>query len=333
MTHNNPSIHKEIVVPPESVGKRLDIFLTEYLPDFSRSKIQYFIEEAGVLLNSRPVKKNARCVAGDVIEINETSVKSMAHAPLDAQNIPLEILYEDEDLLAINKPAGMVVHPGNGNHAGTLVNALLYYADKLSQGFENDRPGIVHRLDKETSGVVLVAKTDTMHNALARLFAERHIEKYYIGLCFGAMPQNHGSIDLPLGRNHREPIKRSVQSDGKNALTEYWMLQHDHGVSIVRFRPHTGRTHQIRVHCSSRGFPIVGDALYGGGREQIERISVLERSFAHKVLKCFNRHALHARNVTFIHPVLNKKMTIIAPFPLDFLDAFRLLNFKNFTEN
>jgi 23S rRNA pseudouridine1911/1915/1917 synthase len=330
MTNVNSIISKKIVVPVGGDGERLDSFLTTYLPHFSRSKIQRLIEESGVLHNSRNAKKNTRCMTGDTIEINESATNALLRPALEAQNIPFEILYEDEHLMAINKPAGMVVHPGNGNRSRTLVNALLYYGGGLSHGFENDRPGIVHRLDKDTSGAVLVAKTDAVHNDLARMFAERNIEKYYIGLCFGAMPENHGGIDLPLGRNRREPIKRSVRSDGKNAFTEYWMLKHDHGVSIMRFRPHTGRTHQIRVHCSNRGFPIIGDPLYGGGREQMERISALERPFTYKVFKCFNRHALHAHTIVFIHPALKEKMTITAPFPADFIDAFQLLNFKDF---
>jgi len=201
----------------------------------------------------------------------------------------------------------------------------LFRPGGLSAGFNRDRPGIVHRLDKETSGVLLVAKTDAMHAELARMFEQRTVEKKYLGVCFGERPKEHDGIDLPLGRNRREPIKRSVRTDGKNALTEYWLIEHLHGVSVMRFKPHTGRTHQIRVHCSSRGFPIVGDRLYGGGKEQMERIAVLDRPFAYKVFKCFDRHALHAYEIAFVHPQTKQPVRFFAPFPLDFESAFQAM--------
>ena len=316
-----------LTVSSQSAHERLDVFLSQQLPGFSRSKLQRLIEENGVLVNARPAKKNMRCMAGDRIEIIQSAGGALSRPSLDAQDIPLDIIYEDEYFLAVNKPAGMVVHPGNGNPDNTLVNALLYRIKNLSSGSEGDRPGIVHRLDKETSGLLLVAKTDSMHGELAAMFALRTIDKNYIGICFGHRPDSHGSIDLALGRNRREPVKRSVRTDGKNALTEYWCLEHERGVSVMRFKPHTGRTHQIRVHCSSRGFPIVADTLYGGGHEQMERISVLDRPFAYKVFKCFHRHALHAYAIAFKHPFTKEPMHLIAPFPADFEDAFRVIGF------
>ena len=315
---------KELTVSSDGAGERLDIFLSKRLVGFSRSKIQHLIETGLIILNGKNVKKNARCFPGDTIVVHE-GAREVVSRDIFPQNIPVDIIYEDDYLIAVNKRAGMVAHPGSGNRNATLVNALLFHADHLSRGFENDRPGIVHRLDKDTSGVMLVAKTDAMHAALASMFSTRTIKKYYIGICFGVRPAVHGSIDMPLGRNRRVPIKRSVQIEGKNAVTEFWLLLHEHGVSVMRFRPHTGRTHQIRVHCSSSGFPIIGDQLYGGGKEQMEKISVLERPFAYKVFKCFNRQALHARAIVFSHPLLKKSMRIVAPFPVDFEDAFRLL--------
>jgi 23S rRNA pseudouridine1911/1915/1917 synthase len=218
-----------------------------------------------------------------------------------------------------------VVHPGNGNPDNTLVNALLFHVPALSKGFEVERPGIVHRLDKDTSGVLLVAKTDTAHAALAKMFYERSMEKNYVGLCVGMRPQEHAIIDKPLGRNTREPLKRAVHTEGKNALTEYWLLHHHSGMSLVQFRLHTGRTHQIRVHCCSVGFPILCDELYGGGKDRINTLAVLERPFAHKLYKCFNRQALHAHRISFTHPFTKEAMSIVAPYPEDFKAAFKVL--------
>ena len=251
-------------------------------------------------------------------------MSSSTGSRLAPQNIPLDILYEDEYLLAVNKPAGMVVHPGNGNREGTLVHALLYHVKSLSAGSGPDRPGIVHRLDKDTSGVVLVAKTDETHRQLARLFSTREIKKEYAGFCVGRRPAAHGSMGAPLGRSRRDPVKRAVRQDGKEALTEYWLLAHHCGISVMKFAPHTGRTHQIRVHCSAAGFPVIADALYGGGKEALNRIPVLERPFAIGVYKCFERHALHARSITFVHPQTHREQTISAPLPEDFNRALEL---------
>jgi 23S rRNA pseudouridine1911/1915/1917 synthase len=320
-------MYKEFIVPSGNGGERLDVFLAKCLGDISRSRLQILIENGLALLNGESVKKNARLRAGDRVSVLQTEIGENPSAHPEAQEIPLEIVFEDDYMLAVNKPAGMVVHPGHGNRDTTMVNALLYHSESRSGGSAFDRPGIVHRLDKDTSGLILVAKTDAMHAQLSRMFLERTIEKTYIGICAGRRPADHDCIDLPLGRNRREPTKRSVQSDGKNALTEYWLLAHRSGVSILKLRLHTGRMHQIRVHCESRGFPVLCDPVYGGGRSRIERLAVLDRPFAYKVYKCFSRHALHARSVSFVHPVLKEKMTLVAPLPQDFKDAFRVMEF------
>jgi pseudouridine synthase, RluA family len=316
---------EEFIISPEEAGERLDIAVSKHLPGFSRSKIQKLIESGCVVLNGSAAKKNMRLKAGDTVAIDRKKADDFGQSTVVAQNIPLEIIYEDEYLLAINKPAGMVVHPGNGNRSMTMVNALLYHIHSLSHGSEIERPGIVHRLDKDTSGVILVAKTDTAHNALAQMFFEHTVEKYYVAICAGLRPAEHASIDMPLGRNRRDPVKRSVQADGKNALTEYWLLHHSCGVSVLGIRPHTGRTHQIRVHFSSHGFPILCDPLYGGGRDRVETLAVLDRPMAYKIYKCFDRHALHARKISFVHPCTKAPMTLVAPYPLDFLAAFDVL--------
>jgi 23S rRNA pseudouridine1911/1915/1917 synthase len=314
-----------IKVDTEHSKERLDLFLAGRFPEISRSKLQKAIGEGAILLNGIVPAKKTLVSGGDIVLFDKQRPGSHPSDHLVAQDIPLSIIYEDEYCIAVNKPAGMVVHPGNGNREGTLVNALLYHAaGSLSHGSGPDRPGIVHRLDKGTSGVILVAKNDEAHRSLSELFSRRQIHKYYMGICCGAMPQEYGTIGSRLGRSRRDPIKRSVREDGKEAVTEYRLLAHHCGISVVRFSPQTGRTHQIRVHASVSGFPVVCDSLYGGGRDAIGRLAVLFRPFAYNVYKCFNRQALHAHTVEFIHPFSKKKMSITAPFPQDFTQAMSL---------
>ena len=309
------------LVDADHAGIRLDTYVAGQCEQISRSKIQKLIGNGLILHNGNKADKKTHCKVGDSISISESnSVVNDAPLPV-AQNIPVDIMYEDEYLLAVNKPPGLVVHPGNGNPDSTLVNALLYHVTSLSQGSVSNRPGIVHRLDKDTSGILLVAKNDTVHAQLSTMFANREVEKYYIGICSGLRPHEHDSIDLPLARSNREPLKRSVQSDGKHACTEYWLLGYKQSISVLRLKLHTGRTHQIRVHCSYKGFPILFDELYGGGKEHMQKLPVLDRPFAYSVYKYFNRHALHAHMVRFTHPVTRKVMEISAPLPLDFNNA------------
>jgi 23S rRNA pseudouridine1911/1915/1917 synthase len=314
----------ELTAGPEGAGERLDVFVARHVPSLSRSKIQKSIDAGLVLLNGRPAKKKTILAGADAVSFDIGRLSASTQSRLEPQKIPLDILYEDEFLLAVNKPAGMVVHPGNGNRDGTLVHALLYHVKSLSAGSGPDRPGIVHRLDKDTSGVVLVAKTDETHRLLSGLFSTREIKKEYAGFCVGRRPDAHGSLGAPLGRSRRDPVKRAVRQDGKEALTEYWLLAHRCCISVMKFAPHTGRTHQIRVHCSAAGFPVLADPLYGGGKEALERIPVLERPFAVSIYKCFERHALHAGSISFVHPHTHKEQTIAAPLPEDFKKAKEL---------
>jgi 23S rRNA pseudouridine1911/1915/1917 synthase len=316
---------KNIVVDAESGGLRLDIILSRTFPGISRAKLQKRIENNAVFVNGAPVKKNTHVAEGCVISISDDDVDSSVGARPKAENIALDVIYEDEYLIAINKPAGLVVHPGNGNPKGTVVNALLFHIPEISGG-ETLRPGIVHRLDKDTSGVLLAAKNDAVHAALARQFAGRNIQKEYVGMCAGARPPEHGVIDMPIGRSVREPLKRAVRDNGKDAVTEFWLVAYCAGISVVRIRPHTGRTHQIRVHLSAKGFPILCDPVYGGGKECIDRLTVLDRPFGHKVYKCFSRHALHARRITFEHPHTKEMLTLTADFPEDFKKALSVFD-------
>ena len=318
---------ERITVESAGAGTRLDQYLATRLSNVSRTQIQRLVAEGAVLLNGCAAAKKHSVSPGDVIDIDF----SMAHPrPFESiplpQRIPIEVLYEDESLIAVNKPAGLVVHPGNGVPDGTLVNALLFRGQALSEGFSPERPGIVHRLDKDTSGVVLAAKTDRAHTRLATSFACRAVSKRYTGFCIGIPSSISGTVDLPLDRSRREPLKRTVSAGGKEARTDYELIVHRSGISVMDFYPHTGRTHQIRVHCSTGGFPILADVLYGGGKERILRVDPAERPFAYRIYKCFGRHALHALEISFDHPENGRRMTIRAPFPDDFQDAVRMFN-------
>ena len=314
----------EGTVPPESEGERLDVWLSRAEGSPTRSHLQKLIVAGSVLVNGLSVRKNYRIAGGDRISMTDTD----AEAPGEPtpENLPLSVLYEDDYCLAIDKPAGIVVHPGNGNRTGTIVNALLYHMGKnLSDGSLPERPGIVHRLDKETSGVLLVAKTNGAHAALAAAFAARSVKKEYLGFCIGLPSDAEGVIDIPLARSRKDPVKRAADPHGKSATTEFRTLSAKSGISLVLFMPRTGRTHQIRVHCSSRGFPILGDTLYGGGSGRLLQVAPLDRPLAVKMLGCFDRHALHAWKITFPHPFLEKSVTVTAPLPEDFRRGLLLM--------
>lgn len=309
-------------VPETDEGRRLDQFLSRTLSSQSRSRIQRAIELGSVTVNDSAASKNRRLRAGDIVTVREEELAvAKTESSVEPEDIALDVLYEDEYLLGINKPAGLVVHPGSGNRTGTLVNALLHSYPGLSDGYASDRPGIVHRLDKDTSGVLVVARNNAVHAAMGTRFANRTVEKTYTGICIGRMPEKTGRIEAPLGRSRSDPLKRAVLRQGKPALTEYRLSAYQSGISLVEFLLHTGRTHQIRVHAAHVGFPILADETYGGGRERILRLPPLERPFAFRLLKCFERHALHARTLAFTHPVTAERVEITAPYPSDFAEA------------
>ncbi len=314
----------EFSVDTEHDGCRIDQFLANRLELLSRSTVQKMIASGRVFLNGKAASKKDKLGVSDTVAVDESAIPVVSAAPL-AQDIPLDVLYEDEYFAVINKPSGLVVHPGSGNLDGTVVNALLHRFGSVSSGFTEDRPGIVHRLDKDTSGALVIAKTNPAHSALAELFSGRQISKFYTGICIGALPADHEMIDLPLSRSQRDPLRRVVAKEGKEARTEYDLLKHKDGISLLRFVLHTGRTHQIRVHCSSKGFPIVQDDLYGGGKDRVLRLPPMERPFAYSIFKCFNRQALHAAELSFVHPFSGEDIRVTAPYPADFqcaIDAF-----------
>lgn len=291
---------------PADAGKRLDAFLHERLPEFSRSRLQSWIKEKRVLIEGSAVRASYLLRGHE-----EVSVEPAQLTPLraEAEKLPLEILYEDADVVVVNKAAGMVVHAGAGHSHGTLVNALLHHFGSLSSLNGDLRPGIVHRLDRETSGVLVVARTDKAHQSLARQFHDREVEKSYLALVHGGMKQPKGRIVTPIAR---DPIRRTRMTtrlaSGRAALTEYTMLEEVDRLSYLSVRIGTGRTHQIRVHLASLNHPIVGDRLYGAPPAEI------------------GRFFLHAHRLRFRSPSTNEWIAIESPLPPDlasFLDALR----------
>jgi 23S rRNA pseudouridine1911/1915/1917 synthase len=293
-------------VPPDQDGVRLDAFLTAALPDRSRSQIQKLIKDGHVFGEAAPLRASLTVKAGQAFEIE---LPTPVEARAVAEDLPLPILYEDTDLVVIDKPAGMVVHPAAGHSSGTVVNALLFHVDDLSGVGGELRPGIVHRLDRGTSGVMVAAKNDTAHQELARQFHDREVDKEYIALVWGLVQQGR-RIDAPIGRDPGDRQKMSTRARrARNAVTRITKAEHLRGVSLLHVAIATGRTHQIRVHLSAIGHPIVGDATYGG----------VHRRVAHDVraVQRLTRPFLHAARLVFTHPTDQRRMEFASPLPPD----------------
>jgi 23S rRNA pseudouridine1911/1915/1917 synthase len=279
-------------------GQRFDIVVSKRIPRLSRARVQRLIESGHVRLNANETRVRERVRVGDWITVLEPEAEPVEIVP---QSIELSILYEDLYLVVINKPAGLSVHPGAGNPDGTLVNALLYHCSSLSGIGGELRPGVVHRLDKETSGCLVVAKDDLTHQGLSRQFANRKVEKYYLALCHGKFSARQGEVVAPIGRHPVHRKKMAVIEKGRSARTLFEVLQEIGDYSFVLCRLLSGRTHQIRVHLQHLGHPIVGDKLYG--------------RHSHK----FERHMLHAWRLGFMHPVLEKWFEFEAEMPHEFV--------------
>ena len=300
---------REIVAGAEDAGVRLDVLLSRRLPDWSRSQLQKLIRSGRVQVGAHTAKKAGETVAqGDRIVVRLE--KEELHAA--PEPLPLDVIYEDADLAVVNKPAGMVVHAGAGVKSGTLVNALLYHMPNLSSAAGGDRPGIVHRLDKMTSGLILVAKNDAAHRKLAADFKARAVCKTYIALVQGRVKGDDGVMDAPIGR---DPTRRQRMKAGglraRQALTAYHVLRRFPGFTLLQVSPRTGRTHQIRVHLAALGHPIAGDALYGTptpGRRAAPRPESLARTF------------LHASDLEFFHPRTSERLSFKAPLAQELRD-------------
>jgi 23S rRNA pseudouridine1911/1915/1917 synthase len=267
-----------------------------------------------VLVNGKTVRASYQLNPDDVIDI---TFPRPPRPDVTAENIPLEILYEDESLLVINKPAGMVMHPAYGNYTGTLVNALLYHCNGLSTVNTRMRPGIVHRLDKETTGLIVVAKTDAAHAFLAGQFAKRTIDREYWAIVWGRFKSQKGTINANLGRSKRDRKKVAVIKDGRIAITEYEVLKEFEFLSLIRLKLRTGRTHQIRVHLAHIGHPVFGDPTYGGRSSTWNGLTGKKTQHAANLLKLILRQALHAKTIGFIHPGSREFVKFDSELPLD----------------
>jgi 23S rRNA pseudouridine1911/1915/1917 synthase len=296
--------------------ERLDVFLSKKRPNLSRGAIQRLLREGHIRINGRIVKQTHHPRAGEQVIIETPDARS---AEACAEDIPLEILFEDEALLVLNKPAGIVVHPAAGHQEHTLVNALLHHCSGQLSGIGGvARPGIVHRLDKDTSGCLVVAKTDVAHLALAKQFSDRQVEKIYQAVVCGRVPRDSGKIETTISRHPTQRKKMAVTTGaGREARTGYKVLERWRNASLVEAELHTGRTHQIRVHFAHLGFPIAGDAVYGRRAN-----SDLKKNGGYAA----PRQLLHARQIGFTHPVTHQRLALRAPVPDDFasaLDFFR----------
>jgi len=318
--------HHRIEVDKGQALLRIDRFLTDRLPNSSRNKIQLAIDSDFVLVNGKPTKANYKIRPLDVITI------SLPEPPRDTdvkpENIPLNIVYEDDYLLVVNKPAGMVVHPAFNNWTGTLVNALTYHFQNLPTMKGNDgRPGLVHRIDKDTSGLLVIAKTDAAMVHLAKQFYVHSIERTYYALVWGEPKESKGTIDAPLGRSlkdRRVTIVYTPESGlvgGKEAVTHYEVLKNIRYVSLLKCNLETGRTHQIRVHLKYLGHPIFNDETYGGNIILKGNMFSKYKSFVENCFQVIPRQALHAKTLGFIHPITKEKMQFDSDLPTDFQAA------------
>jgi len=295
-------------------SERLDKFLRTRFPMVSRGAIQRLIEEGAIRVNGQPTKPTHHPRLGEVIAVDWPELKSPEAQP---EEIPLDILYEDEDLLVINKPPGIVVHPSAGHEAHTLVNALLHHCRGQLSGIGGvARPGIVHRLDMETSGCLVVAKNDGAHLAMSAQFAGRSLEKTYLAIACGELPQDSGDVSAAIARHPNHRKRMAVATGGRKARTSYRVLERLRAATLVEAKPHTGRTHQIRVHFQYLGCPLVGDPVYG--KRQSQQVAELTGYTA-------PRHMLHAYRLSFKHPRTGQTLTLEAPPPRDFQEALRAL--------
>lgn len=298
----------EKIIVKEDVKKRIDAYLAE-ITEYSRVMIQRLIDEGKITVNENNIKSSYKVQIGDEIKIEKIEAKEIS---LEAQDIPLEILYEDSDIIVINKPKGMVVHPANGNPDGTLVNAVMAICKDSLSGIGGEiRPGIVHRLDKDTSGVLIVAKNDKAHVNLSEQIKNRQVKKTYLALVRGIIKENEATINMPIGRSTSDRKKMAVDKKGKEAITHFKVLNRfNDKYTYLQVNLETGRTHQIRVHLAKIGYPIIGDTVYSNGKNEFNVVGQM----------------LHSWKIEFKHPITNKSMEIIAPLPEYFEKIIDLLD-------
>ena len=299
---------KNVIVNENDKGKRLDIYIAENFNELSRTMIKKLIESNNILVNGKSEKVSYKVQANDNISIDVPEAKE---TKLKAQEIPLDIIYEDSDIIVVNKPKGMVVHPANGNPDGTLVNAILSICKNSLSGIGGElRPGIVHRLDKDTSGLIIVAKNDKAHINMSEQIKERNVKKTYIALVRGNVPEEEATINMPIGRSTKDRKKMAVTKNGKQAITHFKVLKRYSKYTLLEIKIETGRTHQIRVHMAEIGYPVVGDAVYSNGKNEFG----------------IEGQMLHAYKIKFKHPTTNEEVEYTAELPKYFKDILEKLD-------
>ncbi len=310
----NPATHQKLTAASGDSGRRLDLFVAQRVPELSRTRIQELIRDGHVHVDGKIAKVSHRVAAGESVEIEVLSRPALEALPED---LPLDLLLVDDDFVIVNKLAGMVVHAGAGHSRGTLVNALLHRLGKLSEAGGALRPGIVHRLDRETSGAMVVARNDKAHEHLSEQFRSRNVRKIYLALVHGKMPRDSGTITLPISRDPRRRTRMTARATkGRHARTDWRVVARLDGCTLVEAVLHTGRTHQIRAHFSATGHPVVGDTLYGAPRSLragTRNLPLLERNF------------LHAARIGFSHPSTGAWVEVRAPLPKDLRVYFEQL--------
>ena len=317
------SEHIQIITASQDKGKRLDLFLAGKELNLSRSRIQKLIEEGKITVQDKKVKSHYKIKGDEKIVIEIPPPEKLS---LEPQDIPLDIIYEDKDLLVVNKPAGMVVHPAAGNYKNTLVNALLFHCKDLSGINGVLRPGIVHRLDKNTSGLLVVAKNDFAHTNLSGQLRDRTLTREYVALCWGNLPKEKGIVETLIGRSSGDrKMMTVVKQKGRGAITEYEVLERFTLGDYLKIKLKTGRTHQIRVHFLYLNHPIMGDPEYGGRKKHLGMIKGDLKGLANQALKLIDRQALHAKKIGFVHPRTEKYMEFESELPGDMKDVLNLL--------
>lgn len=301
---------RRIEVDEAAAGERLDAYVAERIPELSRTRVAQLVGEGQIRLNGAEARKSERLETGDIIEVE---VPDPEPSEVEAEDIPLDIIHEDGDLLVINKPPGLVVHPAPGHRTGTLVNALLHHVDDLSGIGGVKRPGIVHRLDKDTSGLLIVAKHDRAHRRLSAALKRREIHRIYLTACWGHLDEDRLSVEAPVGRSNRNRKRMAVVESGRRALTHFERVERWVAADLVRARLETGRTHQIRVHLAHIGHPVVGDRQYGAGGSR--GISGTGHTWARELERRVPRQFLHAHRLEFDHPVTGDPLAFEAPLP------------------
>lgn len=314
----------------QDAGKRLDVYLSENIPDWSRSRLQKLIDDGDVLVNQKESKSSYKLRAGDEIDVELTELPAVEFEP---ENIPLNVVYEDESLAVINKPAGMVVHPGAGVSSGTLANAIAFHFGfgnsdlglkdseiRNPQSAIRNRVGIVHRLDKDTSGLIVVAKTDDIHEKLSEQFRNREVFKSYVALVHGEIEEANGKVEAPIAREKHNRTKMSVRNHGRYALSLWKVKKRFDKFTLVEVEIKTGRTHQIRVHLAYLNHPVVGDETYNSGRDKTVKDLKIRQAIPQ-----LNRFFLHAEKLAFTHPVTGEKMSFQAALPKELTDFLELL--------